>query len=136
MMERQFYVYMLASRRNGTLYTGVTNDLARRVVEHRAGTAEGFTRRYGVKMLVWFEQHTDIEAAILREKRIKGWNRAWKLRMIEAGNMGWRDLAEDLGLGPLEAVGALPAPVTPAQAGTQLGHGALVAKTGSPPGRG
>jgi putative endonuclease len=129
MIERNFYVYMLASRRNGTLYVGVTKDLVRRVSEHRSGLVAGFTRRYGVKTLVWFEAHTDVEAAIVREKRIKGWNRAWKIALIEAGNLGWKDLAEDLGLGPI-APAASPAPstvspeltpVTPAKAGAQLG---------------
>ena len=97
MRDHNYQVYLVASRQNGTLYCGVTNDLLRRVAEHRAGTAEGFTRRYGVTRLVWFEIHTDISEAILREKRIKKWNRAWKIAMIEAGNPGWRDLAEDLG---------------------------------------
>ncbi len=98
MREYNFFVYLMASRRNGTLYCGVTNDLVRRVVEHREGRAEGFTARYGVSRLVWFEQHSDINEAILREKRIKNWNRAWKLALIERGNREWRDLAVDLGL--------------------------------------
>jgi putative endonuclease len=123
MIERNFYVYMLASRRNGTLYVGVTNDLVRRVAEHRSGSVAGFTRRYGVKTLVWFEAHTDVEAAIVQEKRIKGWNRAWKIALIEAGNMGWRDLAEDFGLGPIKAVVPAPAPsfATPRRRGPNLG---------------
>ena len=131
MIERNFYVYILASRRNGTLYTGVTNDLVRRVAEHRSGEAEGFTRKYGVKTLVWFEPHSDVEAAILREKRIKRWNRAWKVAMIEAGNLDWRDLAEEW-LGPLASITPASAPVIPARAGTQLWGGAQVARTGSP----
>ncbi len=98
MREYNFFVYLMASRRNGTLYCGVTNDLVRRVVEHREGRAEGFTARHGVSRLVWFEQHSDINEAILREKRIKNWNRAWKLALIERGNREWRDLAVDLGL--------------------------------------
>jgi len=81
-----YYVYILASRRNGTLYVGVTNDLARRVYEHRNDLIAGFTKRYGVHMLVWCEHHGDITEAILREKRIKKWNRSWKLRLIEELN--------------------------------------------------
>ena len=94
-------VYMLASRRNGTLYTGVTSDPIGRLHQHRNGTFDGFARQYGVKMLVWFEQHATMEEAILREKRIKKWNRAWKLELIDAGNPDWRDLAEGLGFDPL-----------------------------------
>ncbi len=94
-------VYLLASRRNGTLYVGVTSDLVTRMHQHRNDTLRGFTSEYEVKLLVWFEQHTDIDAAIQREKRIKKWNRAWKLELIETTNPDWRDLAEDLGLGPL-----------------------------------
>ena len=96
-------VYLLASRRNGTLYTGVTSDPIGRLHWHRSGTLEGFTRRYGVTMLVRFEQHTTMEEAILREKRIKKWNRAWKLELIEGANPDWRDLAEDFGFEPLES---------------------------------
>ena len=98
--ERNPMVYLLASGRNGTLYAGVTSDLAQRVYQHREG-AMGFTARYGVKRLVWFEPHGTMEQAILREKRIKKWNRAWKLALIEAANPHWRDLAEDLGFEPL-----------------------------------
>ncbi|MFN3688025.1 GIY-YIG nuclease family protein [Salinarimonas sp.] len=87
-----YYVYMLASRRNGTLYTGVTNDLSRRVFEHRQGAVPGFTRRYGVARLVWYEVHTEIEAAITREKRIKRWKRDWKVTLIEDMNPLWADL--------------------------------------------
>ena len=92
MREYNFFVYLMASRRNGTLYCGVTNDLLRRVVEHREGTAEGFTSKYGVSRLVWFEQHSDIKEAILREKRIKKWPRAWKVRLIHLANPDWDDL--------------------------------------------
>jgi putative endonuclease len=74
---------MLASGRNGTLYIGVTNDIARRTWEHRNGEVEGFTKKYGVHILVWYEMHGDVHAAIAREKQLKGWNRAWKIRMIE-----------------------------------------------------
>ncbi|CAN5421583.1 GIY-YIG nuclease family protein [soil metagenome] len=94
---RQPCVYILASKRNGTLYTGVTSDLIKRVAEHRAGTVPGFTRRYNVKLLMWFEQHGTIEEAILREKRIKEWNRQWKIQLIESQNPHWSDLAITLG---------------------------------------
>jgi putative endonuclease len=94
--EKRIFVYILASKRNGTLYTGVTSNLAQRVFQHQAGTAAGFTRKYGVKTLVYVEAHDNAEAAISREKQIKEWKRAWKLRLIEASNPDWRDLAEDL----------------------------------------
>ena len=90
-------IYLLASQRNGTLYAGVTSNLTARVRQHRQGLVRGFTRKYGIKLLVWFEQHPTMESAITREKRIKKWNRAWKLELIEAANPDWRDLAEDLG---------------------------------------
>ena len=95
-MTKQYYVYLLASRRNGTLYTGVTNDLGRRIWEHKSDLAESFTRKHGVHVLVWYEAHDDINAAIAREKQIKGWNRAWKVRLIEKENSGWNDLFETL----------------------------------------
>jgi putative endonuclease len=91
-----YYVYMLASRRNGTLYIGVTNDLVRRVYEHRSGTAPGFTRRYEVGRLVWFELHDEITAAIQREKNLKHWLRRWKIALIESANPAWRDLYDDI----------------------------------------
>ena len=91
-----YFVYMLASKRNGTLCVGVTNDLSRRVREHREKIVPGFTKRYGVYILVWYEIHGDINLAIAREKQIKGWNRAWKLRLIEKHNSGWNDLAPEL----------------------------------------
>jgi putative endonuclease len=94
-------VYLLASKRNGTLYVGVTSDLPGRIHKHRNGLLPGFTREYRVRMLVWFEQHATMEEAIVREKRIKKWNRGWKLELIEASNPGWRDLAEDFGFDPL-----------------------------------
>ena len=90
------YVYIMASGRNGTLYTGVTTDLARRAYEHRESLLEGFTRKYGVKILVWFEIHDSLTAAIALEKAIKRWRRAWKLALIEADNPQWRDLYETL----------------------------------------
>ncbi len=93
--------YILASRRNGTLYTGVTSNLIQRVHQHREGLIPGFTREYNVKILVWFEQHATIDSAIQREKRIKKWNRAWKLELIERDNPDWRDLAEDFGFEPI-----------------------------------
>lgn len=95
-MDYNFYVYILASQRNGTLYVGVTNDLVRRVSEHQQGLVPGFTKQYGVHRLVWSEHHSDIDEAILREKRIKRWRRAWKLTLIEAANPDWRDLYDDL----------------------------------------
>jgi putative endonuclease len=94
-------VYILASARNGTLYVGTTSNLVRRVAQHREGHFDGFSSRYGTKTLVWFEMHATMEHAILREKRIKKWNRAWKLKLIEEGNSTWRDLATDLGFEPL-----------------------------------
>jgi len=89
-------VYILASRRNGTLYVGVTSDLVKRVWEHQNNLAEGFTRRYGVHTLVWFEQHETMESAIAREKAIKEWKRRWKLDLIEQQNPEWRDLYTDV----------------------------------------
>ena len=94
-MEK-FYVYVLCSKRNGTLYTGVTSDLIKRVYEHKNGLVEGFTRKYKVNRLVWYEIHDSAEAAIRREKQIKKWNRAWKLELIEKGNPQWGDLYEDI----------------------------------------
>ena len=90
------YVYILASKRNGTLYIGVTSDLLRRVSEHRDDTVGGFTRKYGVKMLVYFEELESIIVAIQREKTLKHWVRRWKLNLIESQNPGWRDLWEDV----------------------------------------
>ena len=87
-----YYVYIMANRKRGTLYTGVTNDLLRRASEHRDGVLPGFTKTHGCKMLVWFEPHDDIEHAILREKRINKWLRQWKDRLIEDINPDWRDL--------------------------------------------
>lgn len=91
-----YSVYMLASGRNGTLYVGVTSDLARRVYEHKTKQLPGFTARYGVDLLVWYEVFDAPGLAIQREKNIKHWPRAWKLKLIEAGNPGWRDLYDDL----------------------------------------
>ncbi|GAB4368880.1 MAG: GIY-YIG nuclease family protein [Kiloniellaceae bacterium] len=91
-----YYVYIMASQRNGTLYVGVTNDLVRRVYEHRSGAVAGFTKRHDVKILVFFEVHESIEAAIQREKLLKRWNRRWKLELLERDNPTWRDLWEDI----------------------------------------
>jgi putative endonuclease len=87
-----YYVYILASRIGGTLYIGVTNDLVRRMFEHESDAVDGFTKRHGVKRLIYFEQYDDIENAIRREKRLKQWNRAWKVRLIESVNPNWDDL--------------------------------------------
>ena len=90
-------VYLLASHRNGTLYAGVTSNLMKRLYEHREAVIDGFSKEYGIKRLVWFEAHETMESAIIREKRIKKWNRPWKIKLIEAANPDWRDLAIDLG---------------------------------------
>lgn len=91
-MEKQFYVYILASRRNGTLYTGVTSDLVKRVWQHKEGFVQSFTKEYSVHSLVWYEPHAGAESAIQREKQIKKWNRAWKIELIEKMNPYWNDL--------------------------------------------
>ena len=91
-MLKTYYVYILASTLGGTLYIGVTNDLVRRVYEHRMGLADGFTKKYEVHRLVYFEQYGEVELAIQREKRLKKWNRAWKVRLIEEKNPNWVDL--------------------------------------------
>jgi putative endonuclease len=87
-----YYVYLLASKKHGTLYLGVTNDLVRRVYEHRAKAVEGFTKRYAVDKLVWFEIHDNVEAAITREKELKKCRSDWKIRLIEEQNPEWTDL--------------------------------------------
>ncbi len=91
-----FYTYILASQRNGTLYTGSTEDLYVRVSEHQQKLRPGFTSKYGVDRLVWFEVHDTRESAFVRERQIKKWNREWKLRLIERSNPTWRDLIEDM----------------------------------------
>ena len=93
-------VYIMASRRNGTLYIGVTSDLIQRGLEHREGRFDGFSKKYGCKTLVWWEQHYDIDEAIKREKQMKAWERKWKLELIEKDNPTWRDLYEDFLLPP------------------------------------
>jgi putative endonuclease len=95
-MIKEPCVYMMASRENGTLYIGVTSDLVKRVFEHREGLIDGFTKQHGIKRLVWFERHESMEAAIVREKQLKKWNRAWKVREIGAFNAAWRDLYDDI----------------------------------------
>ena len=94
-MDQPSYVYMLASARYGTLYLGVTSNLVRRVWEHREGLADGFTKKYRVKQLVWFEVHGDIMAAITREKILKKWSRSFKIDLIQKENPYWRDLYVD-----------------------------------------
>ena len=92
-----YYVYILASSLGGTLYIGVTNNIIRRVFEHQSDVVAGFTKQYGVKRLVYFEQYDDIENAIRREKRLKKWNRSWKIRLIEESNPNWDDLYPKIG---------------------------------------
>ncbi len=121
MREHIYYVYILASRRNGTLYCGVTNDIMRRTWEHKNGIADGFTKKYGVHILVWYESFHDINTAIAHEKQIKGWNRAWKIKLIEKGNSGWNDLYERL-LGEI-SMPDRPGSPSPRAAFAALGRG-------------
>ena len=93
---KNYYVYILASKRNGTLYIGVTNDLNRRMYEHKNGLVEGFTKNYNIKILVYYELTNSIESAITREKQFKKWNREWKMKLIEENNPMWKDLSLDL----------------------------------------
>ncbi|MEA3003270.1 MAG: putative endonuclease [Sphingomonadales bacterium] len=95
-MSKSGYVYILASRRNGTLYIGVTSDLPKRIHEHRTGAVPGFTRKYGCKALVWYQAFDDLESARHRELQMREWRRAWKLRLIEETNPEWRDLYDEL----------------------------------------
>jgi putative endonuclease len=95
-MDKQFYVYILASKRNGTLYVGVTSDLTQRVWQHKSKLVGGFTKKYGVDKLVYYEVHREANSAITREKQIKKWRRAWKVRLIEEGNPDWKDLYGDI----------------------------------------
>jgi len=90
-VPKQFYVYILASKRNGTLYIGVTSNLVQRTWQHKEGQVEGFSKKYGVKNLVYFEVHETAESALTREKQMKKWERAWKIRLIERNNPEWRD---------------------------------------------
>ena len=96
---KQPAVYILASERNGTLYIGVTSNLPQRIWQHREGLVEGFTNRYSVKMLVWYEMHESMESAIMREKALKKWRRGWKLELIEQSNAQWRDLWDVVKMG-------------------------------------
>jgi putative endonuclease len=96
MRERSPCVYILASKRNGTLYIGVTSDLIKRVWEHKNDLVEGYTKQYGVHQLVYFEMHEDMESAIQREKQLKKWNRDWKIDLIEKDNLEWADLYDSL----------------------------------------
>jgi putative endonuclease len=111
-VERAGYVYIMANRKNGTIYTGVTSDLAKRVYEHREGLVAGFTKRHGCKMLVWFEAFEDIQQARHRELQIKEWKRAWKVKRIEEQNFDWNDLYPGLfepgcaGPGPRPSAGS------------------------------
>lgn len=91
-----FYVYILTNDRDGTLYTGITNNLIRRVYEHKNGEIEGFTKKYETNKLVYFEETPDVQSAITREKRIKKWRRSWKIELIEKDNPQWRDLYYDI----------------------------------------
>ncbi len=116
----QPWVYLMANRPYGALYCGVTSDLLARVMHHRLGTYDGFTKQHGIHRLVWFEQHATMATAIQREKRIKKWNRQWKINLIEAENPDWRDLALAMGLAALP-----PRPARVQRAGV-----------GSPPSRG
>ena len=95
-MEKQYYVYILASKKNGTLYTGITSKLKQRVFEHKNDVHEGFTKKYQVHRLVYFETTTDVNAAIQLEKRLKKWKRQWKIELIESMNPGWKDLYDKI----------------------------------------
>jgi putative endonuclease len=91
-VNKQFYVYILASKRNGTLYTGVTSNILQRIWQHKHKMLEGFTKKYDIRTLVYYEVHNNAESAITREKQIKKWRRVWKLRLIEEKNPEWKDL--------------------------------------------
>jgi len=93
-----FFVYILANKRNGTLYVGMTDDLVKRVWQHRNEIIPGFATRYGIKLLVWYEPHETRETAFARERQIKKWNRVWKLELIEKQNPSWRDLGDEVSI--------------------------------------
>ncbi len=93
---KTYYVYILASQRNGTLYIGVTGNLLKRIDEHKKEAVEGFTKKYNVKKLIYYESTTDINSALVREKQLKKWNRQWKINLIEKHNPDWADLSETL----------------------------------------
>ena len=96
-MEKYYFVYILTNKRHGTLYTGVTSNLLQRVYEHNHGVVEGFSKKYGLHHLVYYEVHADVHEAICREKRIKRWRRPWKINLIEENNPQWMELASSLG---------------------------------------
>jgi putative endonuclease len=96
LIGNNYYIYIIASKKNGTLYTGVTGDLVKRIYEHKQNAVDGFTNKYNVHNLVYYEIHRDIEGAILREKQIKKWNRKWKTRIIEEKNPKWNDLYNEI----------------------------------------
>ena len=121
MREHVYFVYMLASRRNGTLCIGMSNDVVRRTWEHKNDLVAGFTKKYGVHILVWFEVFEDINLAIAREKSLKKWNRAWKIKLIEQHNSGWNDLYERL-LGEI-ALPDIPGSPSPRDADASRGRG-------------
>lgn len=93
---KTYYVYILASKKNGTLYVGVTSDIKKRIYQHKQGLVEGFTKNYSISNLVYFESTTDVKSALQREKQIKKWNRSWKLELIEKENPTWQDLSKSL----------------------------------------
>ena len=95
-MQKQFFVYILASQQYGTLYVGITSNLPKRLFEHQQGLVDGFTKQYGVKTLVYYEQTSDAQSAIEREKQLKKWKREWKIQLIEKENAEWKDLANSL----------------------------------------
>ncbi|MCS0592505.1 GIY-YIG nuclease family protein [Massilia norwichensis] len=97
-MDKSSYVYILASEPYGTLYIGVTSSLIKRAWQHREGAVDGFSKQYGVKLLVWFEVHSEILEAIKREKQIKKWNRDWKVNLIQESNPDWRDLYDEIAI--------------------------------------
>ena len=103
MLTRTYYVYILTSGRNGTLYIGVTNDLKRRVYEHKHNLIEGFTKKYHTHKLVYYESTADVQSALAREKQLKNWHRKWKLGLIESNNPQWEDLAMSLDAEPSSA---------------------------------
>jgi putative endonuclease len=93
---KQYYVYIMASKKNGTLYIGVTSDLVKRIYEHKQNLADGFTKEYSVHAVVYYEPHKEVEVVILREKQMKKWNRKWKMRLIEEKNPEWKDLYNEI----------------------------------------
>ncbi|WP_372684012.1 GIY-YIG nuclease family protein [Desulfosarcina sp.] len=96
MTDQKYYAYIICNKRNGTLYIGITSDLIKRTWQHKNGLVKGFSRQYGLKTLVYFEAYQNVEKAILREKRLKKWNREWKIKLIEKANPGWKDLYQRL----------------------------------------